>query len=44
MNESETRTEEEEEKRRMDAEGDGTYAHRTTTMKRIFLLLLFFSR
>jgi hypothetical protein len=38
MNENEMREEEEEEeKRRMDAEGGGTYAHRTTTLKRIFL-------
>jgi hypothetical protein len=29
-------TREEEEKRRIDAEGGGTYAHGTTTMRRIF--------
>jgi hypothetical protein len=38
MNENETREEEKEveETRRIDAEGDSTYAHGTTTMKRIF--------
>jgi hypothetical protein len=44
MNENEMgeEEEEEEEKRRMDVECGGTYVHRTTTMKRIFVL--FFSR
>jgi hypothetical protein len=40
MNENEMR--EEEEKRKIDAEGGGTYAHRTTTIKR--KNFLFFSR
>jgi hypothetical protein len=38
MNENETR--EEEERRRIDAEGGNTYAHLTTTIKRIFSLFL----
>jgi hypothetical protein len=42
MNENEARIE--EEKRRMEAECGGTYAHRKTTMKRIFFFSsLFFS-
>jgi hypothetical protein len=41
MSENETR--EEEERKRNDAEGGNTYAHRTTTIKRISFSFLFLS-